>query len=150
MDWKLQNNREKRSISRKKRILLVGNLKNLAKNRQVCLSCHINVKRNQETGNSQTDKQSTVTLVRMRRALIMTLGSNMAGVRFLSTVIKPSCSTLIQCVRIKDKTLHQASDYELTVLVRYSARRAHVALRSYIVSHGGMGSLFGARWRQCS
>ena len=76
MDWKLQNNREKRSISRKKqfyRILLVGNLENLAKNRQVCLSCHINVKRNQETGNRQTDKQtdrqSTVTLVRMRRAL---------------------------------------------------------------------------------
>ena len=63
MDWKLQNNREKRSISRKKqfyRILLVGNLENLAKNRQVCLlvSCHINVKRNQETGNRQTDKQT--------------------------------------------------------------------------------------------
>ena len=72
MDWKLQNNREKRSTSRKKqfyRILLVGNLENLAKNRQVCLSCHINVKRNQETGNRQTDRQSTVTLVRMRRAL---------------------------------------------------------------------------------
>ena len=61
MDWKLQNNREKRSISRKKqfyRILLVGNLEKLAKNRQVCLSCHINVRRNQETGNRQTDKQT--------------------------------------------------------------------------------------------
>ena len=61
MDWKLQNNREKRSISRKKqfyRILLVGNLENLAKNRQVCLSCHINVKRNQETGNRQTNRQT--------------------------------------------------------------------------------------------
>ena len=61
MDWKLQNNREKRSISRKKqfyRILLVGNLEKLAKNRQVCLNCHINVKRNQETGNRQTDKQT--------------------------------------------------------------------------------------------
>ena len=38
LDWNLQNNREKRSISRKKqfyRILLVGNLEKLAKNRQV-------------------------------------------------------------------------------------------------------------------
>ena len=61
MDWKLQNNCEKRSISRKKQfyqILLVGNLENLAKNKQVCLSCHINVKRNQETGNRQTGKQT--------------------------------------------------------------------------------------------
>ena len=69
MDWKLQNNREKRSISRTKqfyRNLLVGNLEKLAKNGQVGLICHINVKRNQETGNRQTDKLSTVTLVRMR------------------------------------------------------------------------------------
>ena len=77
MDWKLQNNHEKRCISRTKqfyRNLLVGNLEKLAKNRQVCLICHINVKRNQETGNrqtnrqtdKQTNKQSTVTLVRMR------------------------------------------------------------------------------------
>ena len=78
MDWKLRNNREKRSISRKKqfyRILLVGILEKLAKNRQVGIICHVNVKRNQETGNKQTDRQtdrqSTVTLVRMRRALIM-------------------------------------------------------------------------------
>ena len=83
MDRKLQNNREKRSISRKKqfyRILLVGNLEKLAKNRHVCLSCYINVKRNQETGNRQTDKQtdrqSTVTLVRMRRALIIIVTNN--------------------------------------------------------------------------
>ena len=52
MDWKLQNNHEKR------RNLIVGNLEKLAKNRQVCLICHINVKRNQETGNGQTDKQT--------------------------------------------------------------------------------------------
>ena len=61
LNWNLQNNREKRSISRKKqfyRILLVGNLEKLAKNRQVGLICHINVKRNQETGNRQTDKQT--------------------------------------------------------------------------------------------
>ena len=61
MDRNLQNNREKRSISRKKqfyRILLVGNLEKLAKNRQVGIICHINVKRNQETGNRQTDKQT--------------------------------------------------------------------------------------------
>ena len=61
MDWKLQNNHEKRCISRTKqfyRNLLVGNLEKLAKNRQVCLICHINVKRNQETGNRQTDKQT--------------------------------------------------------------------------------------------
>ena len=61
MDWKLQNNLEKLSIARTKqfyRILLVGNLEKLAKNRQVCLICHINVKRNQETGNRQTDKQT--------------------------------------------------------------------------------------------
>ena len=61
MDWNLQNNREKRPISRKKqfyRILLVGNLEKLAKNRQVGIICHINVKRNQETGNRQTDRQT--------------------------------------------------------------------------------------------
>ena len=76
LDWKLQNNREKRSISRTKpfhRILIIGNLENLAKNRQVGIICHINVKRKQETGNRQTDKLSTVTLVRMRRALIKPL-----------------------------------------------------------------------------
>ena len=72
MDWKLQNNREKLSISRTKqfyRNLLIGNLEKLAKNRHVGLICHVNVKRNQETGNKQTDRQtdrqSTVTLVRM-------------------------------------------------------------------------------------
>ena len=51
MDWKLQNSHEQRSISQTKpfyRNLLVGKL---AKNRQVGLICHINVKRNQETGN---------------------------------------------------------------------------------------------------
>ena len=61
MDWKLQNNRGKRSISRKKqfyRNLLVGNLEKLAKNRQVRLICHENVKRNQETGNKQIDRQT--------------------------------------------------------------------------------------------
>ena len=71
MDWKLQNNREKRSISRKKqfyRIMLVGNLENLAKNRQVCLICHINVKRNQETGNR--NRQTDQVILRMRRALM--------------------------------------------------------------------------------
>ena len=51
--------------------MLVGNLDKLAKNRQVGIICHINVKRNQEAGNRQTDRQSTVTLVRMRRALII-------------------------------------------------------------------------------
>ena len=61
MDWKLQNNQEKRRKKRTKqfyRNLLVGNLEKLAKNRQVCLICHINVKRNQETGNRQTDRQT--------------------------------------------------------------------------------------------
>ena len=60
LDWKLQNNREKCSMSRKKlfhRILIVGNLENLAKNRQVGIICRINVKRKQETGNKQTDRQ---------------------------------------------------------------------------------------------
>ena len=60
MDWKLQNNREKRRKKRTKpfyRNLLVGNLEKLAKNRHVGLICHINVKRNQETGNRQTDRQ---------------------------------------------------------------------------------------------
>ena len=59
MDWKLQNNREKLSISRTKqfyRNLLVGNLEKLAKNRQV----------GRLVTNRQTDRQSTVTLVRMR------------------------------------------------------------------------------------
>ena len=61
MDWKLQDNHEKRRKNRTKefyRNLLVGNLEKLAKNRQVCLICHINVKRNQETGNRQTNKQT--------------------------------------------------------------------------------------------
>ena len=61
MDWKLQNNDEKRRKNRTKqfyRNLLVGNLEKLAKNRQVCVICHINVKRNQETGNRQTNKQT--------------------------------------------------------------------------------------------
>ena len=73
LDWKLQNNREKRSISRTKEFYrnpLVGNLENLAKITQVGIFCHINLKRIQEVGNKQTnkqtDKQSTVTLVRMR------------------------------------------------------------------------------------
>ena len=35
------------------RILLVRNLEKLAKNRQVGIICHVNVKRNQETGNKQ-------------------------------------------------------------------------------------------------
>ena len=59
MDWKLQNSHEKRSISQTKpfsRNLLVGNLGKLAKNTQVSLICHMNVKRNQEAGNKQTDK----------------------------------------------------------------------------------------------
>ena len=53
MDWKLQNNHEKRRKKQTKqfyRNLLVGNLEKLAKNRQVCLICHINVNRNQEVG----------------------------------------------------------------------------------------------------
>ena len=61
MDWKLQNNHEKCCITRTKqfnRNLLVGNLEKLAKNRQVCRICHVNVKRNQETGNKQTDKHT--------------------------------------------------------------------------------------------
>ena len=61
MVWKLQNNHEKRQKEQTKRFyrnLLVGNLEKLAKNRQVCLICHINVKRNQETGNTQTDRQT--------------------------------------------------------------------------------------------
>ena len=56
-----QNNHEERRKKLTKqfyRNLLVGNLEKLAKNRQVCLICHINVKRNQETGNRQTDKQT--------------------------------------------------------------------------------------------
>ena len=63
MDWKLQNNHEKRRKKRTKpfcRNLLVGNLEKLVKNRQVCLICHINVKINQETGNRQTDKQTAL------------------------------------------------------------------------------------------
>ena len=85
LDWKLQNNCEKRSISRKKqfyRILLVENLEKLAKNRQVGIICRINVKRNQETGNKQTDKQSTVTLVCMRRAfiIIIVVGNTWKGI----------------------------------------------------------------------
>ena len=61
MDWKLLNNHEKHSISRTKqfyRNLLVGNLEKLAKNTQVSIICHINVKRSQETGNRQTDRQT--------------------------------------------------------------------------------------------
>ena len=57
MDWKLQNNHEKCRKNRMKqfyRNLIVGNLEKLAKNRQVCLICHINVNRSQETGNRQT------------------------------------------------------------------------------------------------
>ena len=81
MDWKVQNSHEQRSISRTKqfyRNLLVGNLGKLAKKRQVGIFCHINVKRNQETGKQtdrQTDRQSTVTLVRTdaRRALTRAL-----------------------------------------------------------------------------
>ena len=68
MDWKLQNSHKQRFISQTKqfyRNLLVGNLGKVAKNRQVGLICHINAKRNQETGNKQTDKQSTLPLVRM-------------------------------------------------------------------------------------
>ena len=76
MDWKLQNNHEKRRKNRTKqfyRNLLVGNLEKLAKNRQVCLICHINVKRNQETGNRQTNKQTKYCNPRAhaRRALII-------------------------------------------------------------------------------
>ena len=76
MDWKLQNNREKLSISRTKqfyRNLLVENLEKLAKNRQVGLICHVNVKRNQETGNKQTDRQTKYCNPRAhaRRALII-------------------------------------------------------------------------------
>ena len=57
LDWKLQNNREKRSISRTKEFYrnpLVGNLENLAKITQVGIFCHINLKRSQEVGNKQT------------------------------------------------------------------------------------------------
>ena len=80
MDWKLQNNREKLSISRTKqfyRNLLVGNLEKLAKNRQVGLICHVNVKRNQETGNKRTNRQTKYYNPRAhaRRALITELGS---------------------------------------------------------------------------
>ena len=76
MDWKLQNSHEQRSISQTKpfsRNLLVGNLGKLAKNRQVGLICHISAKRNQETGNKQTDKQTKYCNPRAhaRRALIM-------------------------------------------------------------------------------
>ena len=69
LDWKLQNNHEKRSISRTKEFYrnpLVGNLENLAKSMQVGIFCHMNLKRSQEIGNKQTNKQSTITLVRMR------------------------------------------------------------------------------------
>ena len=45
---------------------LVGNLENLAKIMQVGIFCHINLKRSQEIGNKQTNRQSTVTHVRMR------------------------------------------------------------------------------------
>ena len=53
--------REKRSISRMKEFYrnpLVGNLENLAKNMQVGILCHINLKKSQEIGNRQTDKQT--------------------------------------------------------------------------------------------
>ena len=59
MDWKEQNSHEQCSISQTKQFyqnLSVGNLGKLAKNRKVGLICHINTKRNQETGNKQTDK----------------------------------------------------------------------------------------------
>ena len=62
LDWKLQNNHEKCSISQKKqfyRILLLGNLEELAKNRQVGIICHINLKRNQESGNRQQTNRQT-------------------------------------------------------------------------------------------
>ena len=47
------------SISRTKELSrnpLVGSLEKLVKNTQVSLICHDIVKRNQETGNRQTDK----------------------------------------------------------------------------------------------
>ena len=58
MDRKLQNNHEKPEKKQTKqfyRNLIIRNLEKLAKNRQVCLICHINVKRNLETGNRQTN-----------------------------------------------------------------------------------------------
>ena len=80
LDWKLQNNREKRSISRTKEFYrnpLVGNLGNLAKVMQVGIFCHINLKRSQEIGNArrlvtnrQTDKVLTPR-AHAHRALIM-------------------------------------------------------------------------------
>ena len=59
------------------------------------------------------------------------------------------CDKNLRGIVFEDKNLHQASDCELRGQT-LSARRAHVALRSDTVSHGGMGSLFGARWRQLS
>ena len=61
MIWKLGKNCEKRWISQKKGFcwnLLVGNLEKLAKNTQVHTICYINLKRNRETGNRQTDRQT--------------------------------------------------------------------------------------------
>ena len=49
MDWKLQNNHEKRSISRTKqfyRNLLVGNLEKLAKNHTQMWRVYINITKN--------------------------------------------------------------------------------------------------------
>ena len=72
MDWKLHNNHEKRRKNRTKlfyRNLIVDYL---AKNRQVCLICHINVNTNQETGNRQTNKQISTVITpsaHARRAL---------------------------------------------------------------------------------
>ena len=96
MDCKLQNNREKRSISRKKqlcRILLVGNLEKLAKNRQVGIICHVNVKRKQEAGNRQTNRQTKYCNPRAHTPSvnytigIASLSSSITAVMYLSLLL---------------------------------------------------------------
>ena len=65
LDWKLQNNREKQFISRKKqfyRSLLVENLEKLAKNRQVGIICNNNFINVKETRRLVTNKQTNIVL----------------------------------------------------------------------------------------
>ena len=104
LDWKLQNNHEKRSISRTKqfyRNLLVGVLEELAKNTQVRIICHniINLKTSQET-DRQTDRQSTVTLVRVRRALTRVDTSACTYAMRIHSLVSYSHVSIVKCTQV--------------------------------------------------
>ena len=93
LDWKLQNNREKRSISRTKEFYrnpLVGNLENVAKITQVGIFYHINLKRSQEVGNKQTDKQTKYCNPRAhaRRALTIIVQESLNLLLCIAQIIK--------------------------------------------------------------